>query len=186
MVGASVSRNSNTPDSNCYFEVDSENFLVNTSKDAQPNTATLMHSFSLDEQSNRLQEAFFPRQNSSEIEESKARSPLDSDESLKDANFDILKRDNVVETFSLISPAAKMTDASFATPVNHQSVTTSFEPAGTGFQLPKYNPDVNYFDLYWNMYLKNESLMSRVFNESSERDKHLKNILQIEQFYNDP
>ena len=94
-----MSRNSNPPDSNCYFEVDSENFLVNTSKDAQPNTATLMHSFSLDEQSNRLQEAFFPRQNSSEIEESKARSPLDSDESLKDANFDILKRDNVVETF---------------------------------------------------------------------------------------
>ena len=52
--------------------------------------------------------------------------------------------------------------------------------------MPKYDPSVNYFDLYWQMYLKNESLMSRVFNESAERDKHLKNILQIEQFYNDP
>ena len=58
--------------------------------------------------------------------------------------------------------------------------TADSSPSGFNLQLPKYNPEVNYFDMYWQMYIKNESLMSRIFNESNERDKHLKNIMQIE------
>lgn len=58
MVGAQVDKNSNTPDSSCYFQVDSENFLVNASKDVQSNLAP-SSSFSLDNQSNKLQQAFF-------------------------------------------------------------------------------------------------------------------------------
>ena len=53
-------------------------------------------------------------------------------------------------------------------------------------QLPEYDPNENYFDQYWQLYLKNESLMSKVFCESMDRDSVLKSILQVEQFYNDP
>ena len=53
-------------------------------------------------------------------------------------------------------------------------------------QLPEFDPNENYFELYWQLYLKNESLMHKVSGESIERDSVLKSILQVEQFYNDP
>ena len=160
--------------------MDEENFLVNDSKEVQPHQSLLARCFSLDDQRNKLQEAFFCRQPTDDCgmynTHGNRDSPIESEESLKDANFDILKRDNVVETFRHISPPRKILDTSFATPVNHNSSIAEATAKVTGIplestlQLPKYNPSVNYFDMYWQMYLKNESLMNQVFFESEERD----------------
>ena len=51
-------------------------------------------------------------------------------------------------------------------------------------QLPKYDPKRNYYEGYWRLYVLNEQLMSKIFSEASERDALLKNIFQIELFYN--
>lgn len=51
--------------------------------------------------------------------------------------------------------------------------------------MPQFNPMVNYYELYWDMYLKNESLLAQISGESSDRDSLLKQILLIEEFYND-
>lgn len=51
--------------------------------------------------------------------------------------------------------------------------------------MPSFNPMVNYYELYWEMYLRNESLLAQISGESSDRDALLKQILLIEEFYND-
>lgn len=51
--------------------------------------------------------------------------------------------------------------------------------------MPQFNPTANYYELYWDMYLKNESLLAQISGESSDRDSLLKQILLIEEFYND-
>ena len=51
--------------------------------------------------------------------------------------------------------------------------------------IPVYNSTINYYELYWEMYLRNEAVMQQICNESSERDSLLKQILMIEEFYDD-
>ena len=51
-------------------------------------------------------------------------------------------------------------------------------------ELPQYHPKRNYFECYWRLYLKNEQLLSQISQVAEGRDSLLKNILQLEQFYN--
>jgi len=39
--------------------------------------------------------------------------------------------------------------------------------------MPAFDPKKNYYDLYWDMYLQNESVMNLLNTESSERDSNL-------------
>jgi hypothetical protein len=51
--------------------------------------------------------------------------------------------------------------------------------------MPVFDPTTNYYELYWEMYLRNEAVMAQISAESQERDDVLKMILMIEEFYND-
>lgn len=51
--------------------------------------------------------------------------------------------------------------------------------------MPAFSPNVNYYELYWDMYLRNEAVMASIAAESTERDGLLQQILLIEEFYND-
>jgi hypothetical protein len=51
--------------------------------------------------------------------------------------------------------------------------------------MPLFSPNINYYELYWEMYLRNESVMAQIANESAQRDTILQQILLIEEFYND-
>lgn len=51
--------------------------------------------------------------------------------------------------------------------------------------LPKYNPNEDYYQLYWEVYLKNENLMASVCNESCITDDLIADCAQIEMFYDD-
>lgn len=39
--------------------------------------------------------------------------------------------------------------------------------------MPVYKADTNYFELYWETYLRNEALMAQISEESTERDNLL-------------
>jgi hypothetical protein len=43
--------------------------------------------------------------------------------------------------------------------------------------MPKYDPSKSYYELYWDLYLQNESLMNSVCVESLSRDEILTDIL---------
>lgn len=49
--------------------------------------------------------------------------------------------------------------------------------------LPEFDKNLNYFDKYWSLYLKNEHLMTTIQTESIQRDDLLQQILGIESFY---
>lgn len=46
-------------------------------------------------------------------------------------------------------------------------------------QMPEWNPQTNYYDLYWDLYLKNENLMNEIAIESCERDNFLRKKMSI-------
>jgi transcription elongation factor Elf1 len=55
----------------------------------------------------------------------------------------------------------------------------------TTCELPKYNPNQDYYQLYWDLYLQNENLMASVCNESCITDDLVADCAQIEMFYDD-
>ena len=116
------------------------------------------------------------------------RTPSDED-SVDPMNFRFLQVENIVQSFAQLSPinidelgsatadfnkyGCEM-ESGFSEPINQ---TGSLE-------LPKYDPKKKYFEGYWRLYLKNEHLMKQICQTATQRDDILKNILQLEQFYN--
>ena len=154
-----------------------------------------------------LQEAFFntesdQRRASNHLSDSDRQQTdvvvSDDEDSVDGQNFEILRQDNIVETFQQISPSMRI-ESQMASKIQNQDQQSEssdkqqvlgmqvYEPEAAigSLQLPKYDPKRNYFECYWRLYLHNEQLMSRIFAEASERDSLLTNTIQIEQFYND-
>jgi len=52
-----------------------------------------------------------------------------------------------------------------------------------GKPAPVFDPHFNYHDLYWDLFLKNETMIHQMDEMAEERDDKLKKIVQIESFY---
>ena len=98
--------------------------------------------------------------------------------------------------FSQLSPSSKNLVCDHATVQNltkygvMSSSTTNCtalqEPINrTGsLELPSYDPKRSYYQGYWQLYLRNDQMLAQISNVAETRDSLLKEILQIEQFYN--
>ena len=131
-----------------------------------------------------LQEAFFKTDKLVN-----SASPAVSIDSVEGHNFNILRQDSVVEEFGQITPETKVLDQAPCDNVKAYGYEQELgfdEPVSRNgsLQLPKFDPSKNYFESYWRLYLKNEQLLSQISMTAEERDVTLKQILQLEQFYN--
>lgn len=139
-----------------------------------------------------LQEAFFKTDKLVSQANDSICDDSPSQDSVSGANFSILQSDNLVSSFSQISPqsSCKVQDMATVHQPNQYSYSQEVgfnEPINrTGsLELPKYNPRNNYFQAYWKLYSGNEQMMAQIGEIAEDRDELLKAILQVEQFYND-
>ena len=131
-----------------------------------------------------LQEAFFSRKemNQDDIDIISHNANEVSEDSLDGANFRILQAENLVESFSQISPNNKVPiyDMYTFNPTGYAIEEIKFD----SLVLPPFDPNKSYFEAYWSLYQANEQLMMQMNEEAEERDSALRSILKIELFYN--
>lgn len=173
-----------TPASNCYFQVDNERFHAIANND-QKSLEQLSKVANGPNDIRNTQDAFY-----------KARPAEDSDDgedSVEAGNFDLLRNANLLQVFSQLKADDVLQEHSRAAGSDEESDMTCElnylevgEPMAKdgSLQLPKYDPKRNYFKGYWRLYLHNEQLMSKIYQKAEDRDSLLRQILQIEQFYN--
>ena len=110
-----------------------------------------------------LQEAFFKPTNTDRQGEQQMLETSSQEDSVEDANFSLLRADNIVETLSQLSPSNKVQDMAYVDdPADYQEEIGFDEPITTtgSLELPKFDPKRNYFESYWRLYLQNEQLLN--------------------------
>ena len=157
-----------------------------------------------------LQEAFFNQEQHPALSESNepdsysASSP--SQDSVDAAHFKLFQEsesDTLISMFSQISPSSKnlinqhasvknlskygVAQSHTATPGSQSTQALVQEPINvTGsLELPRYDPKRNFYQSYWQLFLRNDRILSQIEQIADSRDSLLREILQIEEYYDD-
>ncbi len=108
------------------------------------------------------------------------------DSSIEPAHFDFLRNRHLQSVASGLNDQLTCEEQVNTKKAAKQASCESVDSDDSSLPpMPQFNPTVNYYELYWEMYLRNESLLAQISGESSDRDSLLKQILIIEEFYND-